>query len=236
MDFDFNNINMTGLASMFSSYFTPYGQNFNYPNMHAKNGNMYHTFISNNQQLHAMSIDINSGLTNWDQYSTINSGLIGTKRIKHTPSGIYSTGVFTHNFNSGSFNISSNISNSATSFYGIKYDNSGNPVAMVFNGQETDNNTSGDTYQTKNSTNSTIIEELENPTKTSVYPNPGKSEFTIKSDGLFSATILDINGRFIMEIQGNDQAKFNLTEYSTGVYIIQVKTKDSIELIKLIKE
>lgn len=76
-----------------------------------------------------------------------------------------------------------------------------------------------------------------------ISPNPFSDKLTIFTDAnnlkSFDATIYDVNGRVVFinkEINVNTKSILNLSYLGSGVYIIELKTKDSISYKKIIKE
>ncbi|WP_282042967.1 BspA family leucine-rich repeat surface protein [Winogradskyella flava] len=69
----------------------------------------------------------------------------------------------------------------------------------------------------------------------SLYPNPSKSQFTIK--GLIEETkiaILDITGKTIVSIDKYFNAEIDITTLKSGLYIVQVSNKTSNKTLKLL--
>jgi len=73
----------------------------------------------------------------------------------------------------------------------------------------------------------------------SVYPNPNSGEFTVELENGLNKTIdlTDITGRVILtESTVNDKLNVNINTLSNGVYFVKVKSNNSVEIIKLIKQ
>ncbi|MFO8066250.1 MAG: DUF5689 domain-containing protein [Bacteroidales bacterium] len=62
----------------------------------------------------------------------------------------------------------------------------------------------------------------------SVYPNPAKERFTIESGELINnIRIISVTGQIIKNIELNSQqAEINVSDILTGIYLIQIETKD----------
>ncbi|TYA53853.1 M4 family metallopeptidase [Formosa maritima] len=86
----------------------------------------------------------------------------------------------------------------------------------------------------------TDFESLQNSIK--VFPNPSNGEYTIKNLNnidLVKAEIYDINGRLINTIDlssGQNLQTIDITQVTSGIYFMNVYTKDATQVIKLIKQ
>ena len=77
------------------------------------------------------------------------------------------------------------------------------------------------------------ITELKEEIK--IYPNPTNNYFTIKINTLYDYKILSINGQLIKgETHNKGSKKINCSEIKSGIYIIYIKTQNSIINKKLI--
>ena len=73
-----------------------------------------------------------------------------------------------------------------------------------------------------------------------VYPNPSTGIFNLKTDSVqqLSISVIDITGKEIfnqqnVNIQDNNY-KIDLSDYSSGIYILNIKTSTSTTIKKLI--
>jgi hypothetical protein len=69
----------------------------------------------------------------------------------------------------------------------------------------------------------------------SVYPNPTTGLATINYSGSFYYSILDAQGRKILEGKASDKAPIDLSEFSDGIYHIMVQTENTLTMIRLVK-
>ena len=70
-----------------------------------------------------------------------------------------------------------------------------------------------------------------------IYPNPTYDNVTIESSGNADIDIIEIHGRLIESLKIIDsKSLINLSKLSSGVYIMKIKTKDSIITKKIIKD
>jgi len=60
-----------------------------------------------------------------------------------------------------------------------------------------------------------------------VYPNPGKGVFQIKGRGAYKVEVLNAIGKIVIRKQMLDATSIDLTGYSKGLYIINLKTGDN---------
>jgi hypothetical protein len=69
-----------------------------------------------------------------------------------------------------------------------------------------------------------------------VYPNPSTGIFTIATENSIKATITDLQGRILMEL--NDTTTINLSQYANGIYLLQLLDEENrvIKTVKLVKE
>jgi PKD repeat protein len=88
----------------------------------------------------------------------------------------------------------------------------------------------------------TGINSVLNPDEFEIYPNPATSKLTIVTEKPYntptSFAIIDFTGRELLRESMNPsqtQFELNVSSLAEGMYFIQVKTKDSVNLIKFIK-
>jgi len=83
----------------------------------------------------------------------------------------------------------------------------------------------------------TELNEISNNSLLYTYPNPVTNYFTIKTVQKSVIDILNISGQIIKSIYSNsNETKVDLTDISSGVYIVRVKTDKGFEIKKFIKE
>lgn len=73
----------------------------------------------------------------------------------------------------------------------------------------------------------------------SVYPNPNNGTFVISTNSTTMKTIrvMDVTGRVMMNSQSNDkEVEMNITNYSRGIYVIEVESEKGIDRINVVKE
>lgn len=68
-----------------------------------------------------------------------------------------------------------------------------------------------------------------------IYPNPMNKSFTIRAEGKFTYTIHNFLGAEVASGKGENQVEVGEITTSSGVYIINVKSKKGTSTIKLIK-
>ena len=78
------------------------------------------------------------------------------------------------------------------------------------------------------------IEEI-NPTDSSifVYPNPTANRIYIQADTNLKAELFDLMGR---KIRSTNQSQIDISNLSGGNYILQVKTQNTTQFFKIIKQ
>jgi len=82
-----------------------------------------------------------------------------------------------------------------------------------------------------------VVSELNNRDKISIYPNPADDNFFVSN--LKENTIIkifDINGRIVLETNYSDKKLINTSFLFPGIYQIRIEGADWIETRKLIKE
>ncbi len=74
----------------------------------------------------------------------------------------------------------------------------------------------------------------------SIYPNPANETITIKTNNIQSenitATITDISGRILLQMEINNNATLDIRRLTAGMYFVNVKTRDRFFVTKMIKE
>lgn len=91
------------------------------------------------------------------------------------------------------------------------YDNNIQPCSQIFLGQT----------------------ELDEQLDLNIYPNPSNGSFTVQSNEAFEFNILDLNGKLIQTGQGFEGNNYLELEVEKGIYLIQIKTENSIETRKI---
>lgn len=69
-----------------------------------------------------------------------------------------------------------------------------------------------------------------------VYPNPAIDKIKVSYLGKYSINIIDLSGKTVINIDGNNDEEINLSGLNSGVYFIQLKTKNETFTTKLIKQ
>jgi hypothetical protein len=68
-----------------------------------------------------------------------------------------------------------------------------------------------------------------------VYPNPVQDLLYVKSDQpIQSIVVIDNLGRKVVDFVNKDEP-ISLTSVPSGVYLLSVKTEDSVRMIRIIK-
>jgi len=129
----------------------------------------------------------------------------------------------------------------------VAVDGSGNTyVAGVFRGPTlifgsttlTVMNTAGDydVFLAKSGSTSGMY-ELSNSLSISVFPNPATNILTIETPNMASIEILNIQGQQIKTIAAsNNKTTFDISSFTSGMYLVKVKTETGIEVKKFVKE
>ncbi|TAJ13506.1 T9SS C-terminal target domain-containing protein [Marinilabiliaceae bacterium JC017] len=83
------------------------------------------------------------------------------------------------------------------------------------------------------------IEKQEALTGVKVYPNPVKNILTIsvENENITYVRVFDITGSLIKEKPGNQNSSMtvNFNDLSTGIYLVEINTKNGTKLMKVIK-
>jgi hypothetical protein len=72
-----------------------------------------------------------------------------------------------------------------------------------------------------------------------LYPNPAHEFVTLQSDTVINhIKVYDLLGRAVFEQNTKNQqiVQFNVTQYPSGLYLIEVKSENSTKILKLIKQ
>jgi hypothetical protein len=72
-----------------------------------------------------------------------------------------------------------------------------------------------------------------------IYPNPTSGEFTVEHNSSLSKTIdvTDLSGRLIYTTVSSQQViKLNIKDLANGIYYVKIKTTDSADIIKIVKQ
>lgn len=79
-------------------------------------------------------------------------------------------------------------------------------------------------------------EIIETRNRVRIFPNPVTDKFSILTKDQGIATVFDLNGRRISEFKvSENENTFDISNYEKGVYIIELKTNNKIEKLKIIK-
>ncbi|MBD3638675.1 MAG: T9SS type A sorting domain-containing protein [Crocinitomicaceae bacterium] len=198
------------------------------------NGAAFVSYVNDNGVLEVSSFDAGTGGLNWNQSSTppANSW-VGNRSVRSTPLGTFNTGSFfwTFNITGTLYNL---YANSGTTFYGLKYDANGNPVAMEVPIMEVKSPTDIITHD--ESTVAGTVGSNESNSNIKIYPNPGKDIFTLETEGEHSVTVMNSNGQEVIHFNGSHLSKFDLSNFAPGIYIVRVQTNSEIQFIKVVRE
>jgi len=113
-------------------------------------------------------------------------------------------------------------------------------TVMITAADENGNTTSCEFQLTVDSTLSIEDQQLNN--KVVLYPNPTQYEINLinRSDILLKkASIFDLNGRLINEVilNGLDtETSINISDLASGLYLIQIESKDASTIKRFVKE
>lgn len=186
-------------------------------------------------EMHVKAIMISSGATLWDKVSVgVNAPLdwLAAKGVKFTPSGIYNTGCFWKDIAIDNTYSLSTVNPNTTSFYGIKYNGiSGAITALAANNEAAEQESSNVQLQTTMGLNTVGAADW-----VSIFPNPGKGLFTVKAEGNYHITVRDIHGKIVDQYEGADQSKFDISERSNGMYLLEITGDRGTQIFKLLKE
>jgi len=77
-----------------------------------------------------------------------------------------------------------------------------------------------------------------NSVPVSIYPNPTNGEFTIEMKNGLKKTVevMDLTGRIVVvELSDKDKIDLNISAFANGIYYVKVRTKMSVDVIKIVK-
>jgi hypothetical protein len=72
-----------------------------------------------------------------------------------------------------------------------------------------------------------------------LYPNPTREYVTFQSDAAINhIKVFDLFGKTVFEENTENQQtiKFNVAHYPSGLYLVEVRSENMIEILKLIKQ
>ncbi len=84
-----------------------------------------------------------------------------------------------------------------------------------------------------------VVDLKKKTTEIKLYPNPSNGIFNIETNDLNvkHITVLDLTGRIILnETSDNETITLNISDFSSGVYYVNINSKDRKETLKMIKE
>ncbi len=73
-----------------------------------------------------------------------------------------------------------------------------------------------------------------NTIKASIYPNPSQNDFNIECDKMTRITVYNVMGSVIMDADVNDN-RYRISDLESGVYFINIETKDGNTVRKIVK-
>lgn len=96
----------------------------------------------------------------------------------------------------------------------------------------------GKTTLTQNINNCTGINKYAASNGVRVYPNPTSGELTIElnSGNVSSVEVVDLTGRVILSNTGDSKVNVNLSNVANGIYYVKIKSNDSMEVVKVVKQ
>lgn len=69
-----------------------------------------------------------------------------------------------------------------------------------------------------------------------VYPNPTTGVITVVSDGAAVISVVDMNGRILLEQQMNDRQIIDVSRFSNGLYILKMEQKGILKKLVFVKQ
>ena len=69
-----------------------------------------------------------------------------------------------------------------------------------------------------------------------IYPNPTSDQLTIEMPGVFDYTITNMNGQILVANKAADKTNISIQTLPAGVYLVQVKTAETIETVRIVKQ
>lgn len=75
-----------------------------------------------------------------------------------------------------------------------------------------------------------------NSNAVTIYPNPTADWVTIKMDGVFTFSLVSINGKVLSTHKAVDQKNIDLSGFADGVYFIEIQSDAGTQSLKLIKQ
>lgn len=69
-----------------------------------------------------------------------------------------------------------------------------------------------------------------------IFPNPTKATITIDIEGEFSYSITDTRGSLLTKGMSNDKTTLDLSDYSFGVYLVEIKNPTTSKLFRIVKQ
>ena len=78
------------------------------------------------------------------------------------------------------------------------------------------------------------IDELSEVVK--VYPNPATSNLTIELEGVYTYAIYNLSGALVQQGQGNDIETVDVSELTSGAYVLQIVSNNETIQLNLVKQ
>jgi hypothetical protein len=83
-----------------------------------------------------------------------------------------------------------------------------------------------------------VVTEMAEPLSSppwKAYPNPASQQLFLVGEGIEDIRILDLLGRVVMEEKGIEQKPISVSRLPCGIYTLQMRGKDKIQKVKLVK-
>jgi len=120
-----------------------------------------------------------------------------------------------------------------------KTDNQEGSVIKNFASNYFDFNPPVNTNTVKNTINSFYIisEDSENDVNTQIYPNPANDYITVETNLKSEIEIFNIQGKLIKSMNTNgDKTNIDISDFSSGMYFVKLKSEKNIEVKKFMKQ
>jgi len=171
--------------------------------------------------------------------------------IENESNPVFSYNFYRDDFGSGNYQLLQVIPGGNNSYTDINYQqfpNAAYRVEVVFSSGVScspSRSTYTKAYSNIYRLNPSDLDELLSPSPSfSVFPNPAKSQVTVRGDEIansrvWSITLMDIAGRVLQSEQSAKdfaEVSIDLTRYSSGTYLIKIESDFGVYYHKLLKE